>query len=142
MATRGTYCFDNKARGFQTNFYIHWDNYPKGAAVYLYEAVKHQQTSNEPSDRCLATCFIKANKTVEFTHSHDYHGDTDYQYDITIFVNKEPTIEVRQIIRDWELDTRYSELYFKGNLYDFVNKELADETEDYPPLTQNNALQG
>ena len=81
MSTRATYCFftndsqnEIRARHF---CYIHYDGYPAGAAAYFYDTLMN------PSKGNFATQFIRANQHAELTRSHDQHGDTEYQYDVT-----------------------------------------------------------
>ena len=68
MATRATYRFIKK--GITTVIYNHWDGYPEGAAEHL-------------DDVFTAEDFIRKNENSEITKSHEFHGDTEYRYDIT-----------------------------------------------------------
>ena len=127
MSTRGTYKFVDSFSSDVT-IYIHYDNYPQGAAVYLYN------TLTNPSKGGFGTQFIRANKEAEITISHDTHGDTEYQYHIICKHNLfDSEVVVRKVIRDWDLDTRYYEEYFKGNILDFIEKENG-LIEDYSPF--------
>lgn len=78
MATRATYRFINNRTATDVCVYIHWDGYPRGAAMYLEKALIHA-TDNK---RTLLASFIAANESAEITSSHEAHGDTDYRYDI------------------------------------------------------------
>jgi len=76
MSTRATYMFKGNRDIKSTSFYIHWDGYPEGAAIYFYNMLTSDFRGN------LATKFIKANDAAEITDGHDAHDDTDYCYDI------------------------------------------------------------
>lgn len=70
MGTRATYQIEGKT------FYCHWDNYPQGAAYRLFKMLANDSKGG------LACRFLRANDDVEFTESHDVHGDTEFQYTV------------------------------------------------------------
>jgi len=84
MATRATYriACGNKA---ELTVYIHWDGYPEGAADYfdralnLYENPRGSELLEKAS---FEACFLMANPKAEVTRSHEWHGDTEYRYDL------------------------------------------------------------
>lgn len=78
MSTRGTYKFKGNRKDLlpDTFIYVHYDNYPEGAAVHFYNLL------TKPSKGNMATQFIRANEHAEITKSHDCHGDTEYRYEI------------------------------------------------------------
>jgi hypothetical protein len=105
MATRGTYQFidDNT----KTTIYVHWDNYLEGAAKYFYNMLK------KPSKGNLATQFIRAIDGAEITKSHDYHIDTEFQYNIKGYDGGAELV-VKGI---WDNRVVYS-----GTIIDFIEK--------------------
>lgn len=78
MSTRATYQIDSYT------FYIHHDGYPEGAAMYLYEALKHEdkRSRDYSPNASFADYFIRANNRAELTKSHESHGDTEYHYTV------------------------------------------------------------
>lgn len=70
MATRATYKIHSHC------FYIHWDGYPEGAAVYLWNMYQAMKTSKGG----LSEAFLRGNDGAEFTGDHDCHGDTEWRY--------------------------------------------------------------
>lgn len=78
MSTRGTYKFKGNRRNFvpDTYIYVHYDNYPEGAAAQFYNLLIN------PSKGNMATQFIRSNEHAEITKNHDCHGDTEYRYEI------------------------------------------------------------
>ena len=84
MATRATYRIScgNQA---ELTVYIHWDGYPEGAADYfdraldLYENPRESKLLEQAS---FEACFLIANPKAEVTRSHEWHGDTEYRYEI------------------------------------------------------------
>lgn len=103
MATRATYQINGKT------FYIHWDGYEDGAAVYLWNM--HQIDAKSRGD--LAAAFLRGNDSAEFTDSHDAHGDTEFRYTIdrdTLTVDKRT---------GWE-DNQFSTVW-TGHWWDFIN---------------------
>lgn len=113
MATRATYSFKHHFARKDIVFYVHWDNYPKGAAKYFWEMHKHKHVKGE-----LAEMFIKANLLeVEFTKSHEYHADTEYRYhmDVNGFLVAEKV--------DWD-EVKYCkfDIFFTGHYAEFINQ--------------------
>ena len=104
MSTRATY----KINGIY--FYIHYDGYPDGAAVYFHNALLYQHKRGG-----LAAQFIRANDLAEFTESHEVHGDTEFRYDLqgenlTVYSNH------------WtETDGDCWSCSFSGSVYAFIN---------------------
>jgi hypothetical protein len=80
MGTRATYQIGKHV------FYIHWDGYEDGAAVYFYNMIEaNNKLDDSGIDRPLnsggyAENFLRGNPGAEFTESHEIHGDTEYQY--------------------------------------------------------------
>jgi hypothetical protein len=101
MSTRATYQVNGKF------FYIHYDGYPEGAAGYFYAMIV------EPNKRGgFAERFLRANDDAEFTKSHDYHGDTEYCYDL----DKSGSLFAYKIDNGGE-----RKLIWSGDVADFVN---------------------
>lgn len=108
MATRGTIQFrtskdeGSKNMGF---VYIHHDMYPEGFFSYLKEVIENKEvyTNN------LMTKFVKVIKRAEITLSHEYHGDTEFRYEI--FGSLEDNGEVLVYARDF--DEEYERRKFK-----------------------------
>lgn len=107
MATRATYQIDG------TVFYCHWDGYPTGAAQRFAKMIgaltvpladdDERRGIDSMQDRRggMAYAFIRGNMDAEPTGSHDEHGDTDFQYALTINEKSgKALIEVRQRGRD------------------------------------------
>lgn len=118
MSTRATYEFvDN---GIKTYVYVHYDNYPEGAANYFYE------TLINPSKGNFATQFIRAINGAEITESHEYHGDTDYQYIIT---GTGPKAHLNCISVQSKTNV------FEGFLDDFIN-QYKEIIENYHPFKE------
>lgn len=84
MATRATYRIScgNQA---ELTAYIHYDGYPEGAADYFERALDLYENPRDSKLLELASfeaCFLIANPKAEVTRSHEWHGDTEYRYDI------------------------------------------------------------
>mgnify|MGYP006429152171 CR=1 FL=1 len=79
MTTRATYNFANLNMGSTTfTLYDHYDGYPSGAADKLQRAINYPNRRGNLTD-----AFLRANDTAELTLSHDFHGDTEFAYNIT-----------------------------------------------------------
>jgi hypothetical protein len=102
MSTRATYKIDGKY------FYIHYDGYKDGAAVYFWNM--HQAKGRGG----CAEAFLRGNDLAEFTQSHDAHGDTEYRYDLT-----DETLTVWERA-DWD-DPKFKKAW-SGNWWEFVNE--------------------
>lgn len=118
MSTRATYEFVDGE--IKTYVYVHYDNYPQGAASYFYE------TLINPSKGNFATQFIRAIKGAEITQSHEYHGDTDYQYVIT---GIGPKAHLNCIC----VQSKAS--IFEGYLNEFINQNK-EVIENYHPFKE------
>lgn len=124
MSTRGTYSFEPEGRGFVTTMYIHFDNYPSGAARYFEAALERAEDAGEP----LPSAFFRANEGAEFTMSHDAHGDTQYRYKAKEIKGLSPgsrtwTLDVYQ--KKWEPE-RW-DLIYSGSIEGFIEKHEAEE---------------
>lgn len=71
MSTRATYGFPDDG----VTIYKHHDGYPKGAATHFYNAWRN-------AGRGMAAGFLRGNDDAELTKSHEYHGDTEYRYEV------------------------------------------------------------
>jgi multimeric flavodoxin WrbA len=80
MGTRATYQIGNHT------FYIHYDGYAAGAAVYFYNMIEAANVlddsgiGRELNHGGYAEQFLRGNPSAEFTTSHEDHGDTEYHY--------------------------------------------------------------
>ena len=133
MSTRATYSFEHQYfNKMIISYYIHHDNYPKGAAIYFW---------NMHNKRCdakgsFAEVFIKANiGTVEFSEGHDSHCDTEYQY----HVNQEGILTAKELT---DFATRTFDVFYEGHYAEFINlhqdyiKEYCPEVEKIYKLSQ------
>ena len=118
MATRATYQWE---MGGQT-VYNHWDNYPTKARLFLMGT----RTSED---------FLKRNPRAEPTHSHEFHGDTDYRYTIyDAAFSKDKMLLVERA--DGYGDGRKFTKIFHSELYKFLEWDgvaEAVEAEDFIP---------
>lgn len=119
MSTRATYRFDDESS--KTTIYVHHDGYPTGAASYFYDML------NNPSSGNLATQFIRAVPRATITKSHEYHGDTEYQYTVTHVESNslDPFLDA--------FDVNNNATIFSGPLYDFVHKHC-QQIDNYKPF--------
>lgn len=129
MSTRATYEFisaDGDAIDSRTFIYVHYDNYPQGAAVYLYN------TLINPSKGNFATQFIRANEMAEITKSHEWHGDTDYRYVIKGYGPK-AKIKCFDVSNNWDTGDKVIKLVFDGYVCDFIesNKDMIDNYHSF-----------
>jgi hypothetical protein len=114
MSTRATYAFYQD--GQVHTIYIHCDGYFTGAAMYFYNMLV------KPSSGNYATQFIRANDGAQLTPSHDYHGDTEYEYDIHVEDGK------------LSVDVRGRGSYGDyGDIYKFIN-DNSGLIENYSPF--------
>jgi hypothetical protein len=126
MATRATYTIDGM------HFYCHWDGYPTGAAsrmVKMIEAHTQPQTiaeraSFDPVDDRrggLAFAFIRGNLDAEPTKGRDFHGDTEWHYEV--FTSKETgLIRCHTYAKNWADDPQRFKLQNDERLEDFCNR--------------------
>jgi hypothetical protein len=105
MSTRATYKIDGVC------FYIHYDGYKDGAAVYFWNM--HQAMGKGRGG--YAEAFLRGNDLAEFTKSHDWHGDTEYRYDL-----KGETLIVWERA-DWSDTPKFKEVW-SGYWWEFVNQ--------------------
>ena len=122
MSTRATYLFEKQWTG-NPCFYIHYDGYPEGAALYLIAAIEFE--SEYPG---LAERFLRANDRAEFTSGHNTHSDTEYRY----------TIHDDQDISVWNTCFDYDEwkLIEKVSLKTFIKMYTdIDIVQDLNPIT-------
>jgi hypothetical protein len=84
MSTRATYRISESIRGDNlTNyFYIHYDGYPEGAAIYFKQLLTYKSNAEEAHRKTFAGCFEIGLKYSEKTEDHEVHGDTDYRYNL------------------------------------------------------------
>ena len=130
MGTRATYCFSNE--GYKTTVYVHWDGYPSGAAEYFNHVLNFKGAG------CFATKFIKAIYAAELTESHDYHGDTEYMYDLDLVTN---ILTALKINRFWGEDKEpEKQVVFQGKLLDFIKQNnIHPLTMKHHDYRENNA---
>lgn len=113
MATRATYSFKHRFAKKDIVFYVHWDNFPEGAAEYFWEMHQHKHLKGG-----LAEVFIKANPlSVEFTRSHEYHADTEYRY----HMDKDGFLAAEQIDRNASKFCKF-DIFFTGHYAEFINE--------------------
>lgn len=123
MATRGTYQFWTKHSPVIT-VYLHHDNYPQGAAVYLFNEVLEAPVRSVEE-------FIRINPKAIITADHAIHGDTDYRYDI--FFNPRCRHNIDRIMafeRNFpkaDLEESWSEIA-NGSLKEFCQKHIRFNT--------------
>jgi hypothetical protein len=121
MSTRATYKI--KARDNQgATFYIHYDGYPEGAAVYLHNMVLFGNTRGG-----FPAMFIRANDLAEFTGDHESHGDTEFRYTVN-------NHEIKADARDMSTD-KWRTIY-NGSLAEFINKHGRD-IDNFVPIICN-----
>lgn len=78
MSTRATYTVDT------TDFYIHYDGYPSGAASYLENAVQYLADGEpHPVNFSFRDIFHLANPGYAEHTNAAQHGDTEYHYMIS-----------------------------------------------------------
>lgn len=113
MSTRATYCFEGK-----NYYYIHYDNYPSGAAKYFQDMLNAEGNTLEEK-------FEKATG-AEKTESHEKHGDTDWRYDLFIKYDEEILyIRVYECIGYDLVDTPIWDIYWYSPLQLFIDTQLA-----------------
>lgn len=107
MATRGTYLINGSLN------YNHWDNYPSGAALHLFEAIKK-------TGGFTLYDIIRGMPNLQSTGSI-YDGRAEYHYKI----EKD---NIRCYSVGWEKD----ELKYEsgGNIIDWINSNLELEPTD------------
>lgn len=133
MSTRATYkIVERTNKGTEVNtFYIHCDGYAAGAAEYFQHMLKFRnetlikmyEKSYRPeryiNNKSWASIFEIAIPSAEKTVSHDFHGDTEYQY--SLYFSKDCNfIEARQVGND---------IFFTGSLEEFISTERLQYNE-------------
>jgi len=148
MSTRATYRIYDNYNNLDVYFYVHYDNYPLGAAFYFQKMVDYIRMDEAKYGRpTYAEAFFRANKEAHFTKSHYCHGDTEYQYNIIKTKDKGYILQAFEIGRDWK---RYNEevaqlnqgnsdpepkihatrkKFFEGSVEDFI-KLYGEQEED------------
>ena len=114
MATRATYDIE------QTVFYIHWDGYPTGAAVYFW----YMHKARKQGKGGAAESFLRGNSDAEITRSHETHGDTEYRY----------TLRGNLLTVEKRYGESFSEI-FSGNWWEFVNAN-SEQIPEFEPLSR------
>ena len=109
MSTRATYQINDKT------FYIHHDGYPEGGAAYLWRGF-----NTDARVYGFPKAFAMANERAEVTEGHDAHGDTEYQYTVTVMPHM---IHLVVYARDMEhYPVGGWKLHFDGAMVDFIAK--------------------
>ena len=77
MSTRATYRFSKSDDWMNVNvtLYHHHDGYLSGAGLLFSNAMGGGK-------KLTAESFLRSNSKAEITVSHEFHGDTEYRYDI------------------------------------------------------------
>ena len=127
MATRATYEFQT---GLTTStVYIHWDGYLSGAAHYFNEALKlrggNADEVYKEYKRDIFACFVWANDQATMTDSHEAHGDTDYQYDVSRYGGEWMLVARKRV----SCSSDEFEVVYDGELADFIDQYLTEEDE-------------
>ena len=112
MSTRATYKIYCNANGMNVYFYIHSDNYPRGAAHHFSEMINFYKGT----DYSYAAAFFRANGWAQFTMSHEQHADAQYRYtlDETGFL----------IVKRMPMDTVEAKWkhFFMGTVQQFIDQ--------------------
>ena len=61
--------------------------------------------------------FIRANSRAVITVSHDYHGDTEYRYDV---VGSGDLATITAWASQWEDETKKWDAFFTGTIQEFI----------------------
>jgi len=112
MSTRATYQIKTPLN--TSTVYIHYDGYLSGAAEYFRDAIDLMRISG----RQFLPCFLWANENAEMTKSHDWHGDTEYRYDL----EKKAGIWSVVAYKRQSYDSDVFNVVYDGNLSNFVNE--------------------
>jgi hypothetical protein len=130
MSTRGTYRVQN-GDWTKAYFYIHYDNYPEGAACYFKDCLDRME-KNARMD------FIKAFMTLEYselTNDHEAHGDTEFRYNINT-VNKKHAEDTKHPIyieafkKEYIKDNVSWTVFFDGMIDEFIKKFIEEEANE------------
>jgi hypothetical protein len=121
MATRGTILFVTKNNEKKTEkqlgfVYVHHDMYPEGLTFYL-----RSLEEKKIQGRNLMTRFVRGVERSEITLSHEWHGDTDYRYDVVEYSSEEGAeVTIYKRIWDEEGETSYYAKLQTVKLKDFL----------------------
>lgn len=120
MSTRGTYNFNGKY------YYVHTDNYPEGTACYFEQALKMKGASfredflsaiEKLGETTKAKHPCKHNIYKNRTKHHDFHGDTEFAYDIS-----DNRVKAYEILGFGAYEPHQYKLLFDGYISDFIKK--------------------
>lgn len=122
MSTRATYTIKQSRHGeiYTQNFYIHYDGYPEGAAVYFYNMIAAQNQGRGG----LLFAFIRGNELVEMTNDPKAHADREFHYEIDAD---------RKVVTYWSKSFEDKEMIFEEELsiVDFINTFYDKEVTTY-----------
>ena len=137
MSTRATFRIAEATRQYDNiiprTYYIHYDGYPSGAAEYFVQLTDFMKEYLNKLEALFGTdagmilrCYKKKRFSSFFemgipfseeTIDHDYHGDTDYQYNLFRTEEGEIIVTMKSLYgRDTEFcDTivKFIEKYYK-----------------------------
>ena len=117
MATRATYQIKTPLN--TSTVYIHYDGYLPGAAEYFRNAIDLMRISG----RQFLPCFLWANENAEMTKSHDWHGDTEYRYDL----ERSAGVWMVTAYKRQSYNSDVFEMQWSGPLSNFVNEYATQE---------------
>jgi hypothetical protein len=120
MATRGTIQFISNTRNGENTrcfVYIHHDMYEEGLAGY-FSLIKNIGGNN------LATRFVRGISGAEITFSHEWHGDTEYRYDIVGELESNAEITVYKRYYDFDEEKTYFVKKYQMKLKDFIKLDM------------------
>lgn len=126
MSTRATYQIKSEWNGNPT-FYIHYDGYKEGAALYFWNMIHAENKRGGWS-----TMFVRGNDLCEHTGGHDAHGDTEYQYTVD---SKSKTVTVKH--REWNCGWKGD---WSGSMVEFINKFGPEGIEGFEPVNEVNGV--
>lgn len=117
MSTCATYEIYDDYNDLDVCFYVHYDNYPEGAALYFQRMLDYRgMKEKEHLKLSYAEAFFRANSEAHFTKGHSWHEDTEYQYNIIKTEDNGYILEGRELCPD----TMTSEKFFEGSVEDFI----------------------
>lgn len=121
MSTRATYQIEGKYS--KATYYIHYDGYPEGGAVYFWNML-HEQNHRGG----YTTQFLRANELAEVTSGHEVHSDTEFRYTL-----KDEFVNV--LGRSWidEEGGKEWKGVFSGNVHEFINRYGKESIDDFKP---------
>lgn len=139
MSTRATYRIKeiNSFGNVSQYFYIHYDGYPEGAAVYFTQLLANFDALKEASligQHCLSWRRGKAIIAfgmlayTEFTSDARDHGDTEFHYDLA-YSHREKAWFVEALAINRHCETPTTEVLFDGPIADFIAKYTKKETQ-------------